>query len=129
MVATRYRPEVLPFLPDQVGSIWNREAQIDVAGINFMEKTLILGECKWGQLPIDLDILRKLIEKTEKVLPADGQWKVFYLGFARSGWTEAAQQFAEGLKNTQVQGENWKMEGMLLRSLKQMDTELEEWTV
>jgi uncharacterized protein len=36
----------LPFLPDQVGSAWTKKAQVDVVGINSMEKTLILGECK-----------------------------------------------------------------------------------
>jgi len=121
--------KILPFMPDQVGSIWNRQAQVDVAGINFMEKTLILGECKWDRHPMDLDVLRKLIEKTEKVLPADGQWKVFFLGFARTGWTEAALQFAEGMKSAKVQGERWKATGMLLRTLEQVDTELDAWIV
>lgn len=37
----------LPFMPDDVGNAWNRTVQIDVAGMNSMEKTLILGECKW----------------------------------------------------------------------------------
>ena len=36
----------LPFEADQVGSAWTRQAQVDVAGINCMEKTLYLGECK-----------------------------------------------------------------------------------
>ncbi len=121
--------EILPFLPDQVGSIWNREAQIDVAGVNFMEKTLILGECKWDRHPINLDVLRKLIEKTDQVLPAEGQWKVFYLGFARSGWTEEAVHFAKSLKAANMHGERWQAVGILLRSLDQLDAELNSWTV
>ena len=40
--------EKLPFLPDQVGSAWTKNAQVDVVGINSMEKTLLLGECKWS---------------------------------------------------------------------------------
>jgi len=31
---------ILPFLPDQIGSICNREVQIDVAGVSFMDKIL-----------------------------------------------------------------------------------------
>ena len=42
----------------------------------------------------DVDVLEKLVEKTEKVLPPEGQWKVFYLGFARSGWAQNAITFA-----------------------------------
>ena len=118
---------LLPFLPDQVGSIWNREAQIDVAGVNFMNKTLILGECKWDRHPKDVGILEKLIDKTEKVLPKDGQWEVFYLGFARSGWTNKAIEFAES-EAKKAQGKRWKSVGMLLRSLDQIDDELERWT-
>ena len=41
----------LPYLPDKVGSAWTAEAQVDVVGINSMEKTLILGECKWTRTP------------------------------------------------------------------------------
>jgi uncharacterized protein len=118
---------LLPFLPDQVGSIWNREAQIDVAGVNFMDKTLILGECKWDRHPKDVGTLEKLIHKTEKVLPKDGQWKVFYLGFARSGWTSNAIEFAES-DVKKARGKRWKSAGMLLRSLDQIDDELERWT-
>jgi hypothetical protein len=118
---------LLPFLPDQVGSIWNREAQIDVAGVNFMDKTLILGECKWDRHPKDVGTLEKLIDKTDKVLPKDGQWKVFYLGFARSGWTSNAIEFAK-IEVKKAQGKRWQSVGMLLRNLDQIDDELTAWT-
>ena len=115
-------------MPDQVGSIWNREAQIDVAGINTMEKTLILGECKWDRHPIDLGVLTGLVDKTEKVVPKEGNWRVYYLGFARSGWTQAAQAFSESLPKARLKGENWHAVGMLLKDLNQVDSDLNEWT-
>jgi hypothetical protein len=120
--------KVLPFLPDQVGSAWNRDTQVDVVGVNFMEKTLILGECKWERQPIDVDVLRKLIEKTEKVIPSEGQWRVYYLGFARNGWTAEALRFADSLKKTETGGLNWQAVGMLLRTLEQLDAELDAWS-
>ena len=120
--------KLLPFLPDQIGGIWNRDVQIDVAGVNFMDKTLILGECKWDRHAKDASVLANLVEKTEKVLPIDGKWKVFYLGFARSGWTENAIAFAKGMKAGKVQGERWQSAGMLLRTLAQVDEELDSWT-
>ncbi|MCD4673575.1 MAG: ATP-binding protein [Anaerolineaceae bacterium] len=119
---------LLPFLPDQVGSIWNREAQIDVAGVNYMDKTLILGECKWGNRVVGVDVLKNLVDKTEKVLPKDGQWKVFYLGFARRGWTDKAVAFAEEMQTYKKQGKRWQAVGMLLRDLVQVDGELDSWT-
>jgi AAA+ ATPase superfamily predicted ATPase len=124
--ATGHR--VLPFIPDQVGSHWNREAQIDVAGINSMEKTLILGECKWDKHAIGLGVLTELVGKTGKVVPAEGIWRVFYLGFARSGWTREAQAFSEGLAHAKVKGSNWQAVGMLLKDLEQVDNDLDEWT-
>ena len=93
-----------------------------------MDKTLILGECKWDRDPKDVGILEKLIAKTEKVLPNDGQWKTFYLGFARSGWTSEAVEFAEGSAK-KAQGKQWRSTGMLLKSLDQIDEELAKWTI
>ena len=118
----------LPFLPDQVGSIWNRLAQVDVAGINIMEKTMILGECKWGRHPIDLDVLSGLVEKTVKVLPAEGKWSVYYLGFARQGWTASAVEYASRIAAGGVGGENWHAVGMRLLDLNQVDHDLVEWS-
>jgi hypothetical protein len=49
---------VLPFAADQVGSAWTRQAQVDVVGINSMEKTIFLGECKWQDRPVSRSVLR-----------------------------------------------------------------------
>ena len=118
----------LPFLPDQIGSIWNRQAQIDVVGINSMEKTLILGECKWNRHPIDWEVLSGLVEKTSKVLPSTGYWSVYYLGFARLGWTEAAIEYASRMKTGSLQGDNWRAVGMKLLDLNQVDNDLAAWS-
>jgi len=118
----------LPVMPDQVGSIWNREAQIDVVGINSVQKTLILGECKWDRRPVGLGVLTDLIGKTDKVVPKDGKWTIYYIGFARSGWTEGAHTFSEGISNANLKGVNWRAEGMSLKNLEQVDHDLNEWT-
>lgn len=120
--------ELLPFLPDQVGSIWNRSAQIDVAGVNFMDKVLILGECKWDRHLIEVNVLSDLVAKTESALPAEGQWQVYYLGFARSGWSDAAIQYARNIPVAGMVGERWQATGMLLRNLEQVDADLHSWT-
>ena len=92
---------VLPFMPDDVGSAWNADAQIDVVGINTMEKTLILGECKWTLSPVDRDVLSKLVEeKTGKIIPEQGNWRVYYLGFSRSGWTSEALAYQKSIQKS-----------------------------
>ena len=69
--------------------------QVDVAAINWHEKQILLGECKWGLDAIDRQIVRELIEqKKPKVmagLPDDGDgWRVHYAIFGRGGVTPVA---------------------------------------
>ena len=121
--------KALPFLPDDVGSAWNAEAQIDVVGINTMEKTLILGECKWTLSPVDRDVLSKLIEqKTSKIVPEQGNWRVYILGFSRSGWTSEAMAYQKSIQNLLPRGKNWQVVGIRLLDLKQVDHDLEAWS-
>lgn len=118
---------VLPFAADQVGSAWTRQAQVDVVGINSMEKTIFLGECKWQDRPVSRSVLRQLVEKTGEIVPKRGQWRVFYLGFARDGWTEASEEYAVEMSATEMQGDNWHVVGMRLLNLNQIDADLHDW--
>lgn len=118
----------LPFIPDHVGSAWNKTTQIDVAGVNTKEKTLLLGECKWTLSPADRPVLVKLVEdKTEKALPKGGKWKVYFLGFSRSGWTSSALAYQEEINRRPVYGENWISTGMRLLNLDEVDEHLAQW--
>ena len=118
----------LPFLPDQVGGAWTRKAQVDVVGINSMEKTLILGECKWSPRTMDRSVLEDLIQKTAEFVPSEGRWRVYYLGFARGGWLSEAQGFAKTFSNAKFQGENWRAVGISLLDLPQVDQDLKDWS-
>jgi len=119
-----------PFLPDEVGSAWNADVQIDVAGINTMEKTFVLGECKWTLSPVDRDILISLVEeKTAHIVPKQGYWRIYYLGFSRSGWTEEALNYQRLLSTRRDSDRNWQVVGMRLLDLKQVDLDLETWSL
>ncbi len=52
----------LPFEVREVGDHWSREVQVDVVGINWAEKAILLGECKWGAGVLGRDVVRELIE-------------------------------------------------------------------
>lgn len=60
-----------------------------------------LGECKWGVQPVDRSVIRELVAKAPKVVPAagdgDAAWQVHYALFVRAGFTDAARAEAEGL--------------------------------
>lgn len=73
-------------------------------------------------------MLRDLIGKTEQIVPKRGQWRVLYLGFAREGWTNAAQTFARAAGAlTVTESANWQPAGMVLLSLSQVDADLRRW--
>jgi len=116
--------QAVPVLVDQVGSAWTRAAQVDVVGVNSMAKTLVLGECKWGPEPSGRSVLTELVEKTAEVVPSQGQWQVYYLGFARAGWTDASHAFAQEIASAPPTGKNWRTLDMRLLDLTQVDQDL-----
>lgn len=89
----------LPFRPMIIGSHWSRKVQVDVIGVNWESRDILLGECKWGGNPIGRGTLRELVEqKTAKVLaelphtPHD--WTITYAFFARASFSPSARQYA-----------------------------------
>lgn len=115
----------LPFMPDQVGSYWDKTVQLDVVGINKMEKTLILGECKWSPKEMGADVMETLARKTTAVVPQQGQWQVVHVGLARGGWSSEAQVWAE--QAGALRGENWQAVPAVLVDLSQVDADLTRW--
>jgi hypothetical protein len=106
----------LPVTPEAVGSHWDRLAQIDVVAVNWREKAILLGECKWGAEVVGRSVIRELIqEKTPKVLkalPDSGtDWQVYYVCFSRAGFTPAAKTEAAEV-------------GVKLVDLEQLDREI-----
>lgn len=84
----------LPLTPERVGSHWSSDAQVDVVAINWQDRAILLGECKWGANPVDRAVVRELIEKAPKVVPGP-DWHVHFAYFARAGFTDAARSEAE----------------------------------
>lgn len=90
----------LPFKAQVVGSHWSRDVQVDVVAVNWADKAIWLGECKWGIDRVAPEILTELIEKKTpkvlKLLPEEGvKWTVHHGLFSRAGFTPATHQLAE----------------------------------
>jgi len=120
---------VLPFAPDRVGSAWNQSVQIDVAAVNRKERNIILGECKWTTLPVERKVLQDLIEKTSKVIPADGDWKIYFILFSRNGWAPSAVSYAAEVNASLPSGSNWRATGLRLIRLTELEDNLAEWSL
>jgi AAA+ ATPase superfamily predicted ATPase len=86
----------LPFPPEIVGSHWSRDAQVDVVALNWRERAILVGECKWGTRPMARSVVRELVEKAPRVVPGE-DWRVHYVLFARAGFTAAARAEAEAV--------------------------------
>ena len=120
----------LPFMSDQVGSAWDREAQIDVGGLNRMEKTLILGECKWTLNEVERKVMAELVEeKAAKIIPELGQWRIYIPGFFRSGWTTGALAYQNEINQKPASGVNWVSTGMRLITMEDIHADLTAWSV
>jgi hypothetical protein len=106
-VAGQNRAGQLPFEVGEVGSHWSRSVQVDVVGVNWRERVVLLGECKWGTGLLGRDVVRQLVEvKTPQVLaelPEGGTgWRAYHVFFARAGFTDAARAQAEAVSATLV---------------------------
>lgn len=95
------RANKLPFPPEIVGSHWSKDAQVDVVALNWQDKAILLGECKWGAEAVDRAIVRELIDKAPLVAPGK-DWQTQYVFFARAGFTDAARAEAETVGATLV---------------------------
>lgn len=91
----------MPFAVELVGSHWAANAQIDIVAINWRDKAILLGECKWYTTPVGVSVIRELVAKTPLVVPGT-DWRVSYAFFARTGFTPEAQQAAQALNGLLV---------------------------
>lgn len=87
----------LPFLPDIVGRHWSSDVEIDVVAINWRQRQLLLGECKWGVDEVGSAVIESLVtQRAPRVLAklkAEG-WQTHFVFFARTGFTEPARRLA-----------------------------------
>jgi AAA+ ATPase superfamily predicted ATPase len=86
----------LPFAPEIVGSHWAPDVQVDVVALNWRERAILLGECKWGVRQVGRAVVRELVGKSRRVVPGE-DWRVHYIFFARAGLTDSARAEAEAL--------------------------------
>ena len=56
-------------------------------------------------------------ERAARIIPARGKWRVYFLGFSRSGWTASALAYQREINQHPVQGENWESIGLRLVTL------------
>lgn len=104
----------LSFLPDRIGSFWSPSAQVDVVAVNWRTHDILLGECKWSPRPVDVDVLKKLVAKMPKVLPAGIDWRHGFAFFARQQFSAEAERYGGEL-------------GAQIVALPQLEVDFQRW--
>lgn len=74
---------------------------MDVVALNWQDKAILLGECKWGVEPVARSVICELADKAPRIVPGKG-WAIHLAFFARAGFTEAARSKAASLGAQQV---------------------------
>ncbi|MBI4861564.1 MAG: helix-turn-helix domain-containing protein [Candidatus Riflebacteria bacterium] len=83
----RREPDV-PFPLSTVGRWWNRQAEIDVIGLDpAAAPGILFGEAKWSRKPVGSDVYRRLREKAELVDWGGPSRREVFALFSRSGFT------------------------------------------
>jgi hypothetical protein len=57
--------------PKPASRHWTSDAQVDVVALNWRDREILLGECKWGSSPVGRSVVRELVGKAPKVAPGD----------------------------------------------------------
>ena len=82
----------LPFRADHIGRVWNKKLEIDIGATD--GRTILLGECKWTNAAVGIDVLNGLKDKaTDHKELAAFEERLFYL-FSKSGFTQALKEEA-----------------------------------
>jgi uncharacterized protein len=86
----------LPLRPEEAGSHWGTGVQADVVAPNWSARAMLIGECKWTTAPVEVSVVRTLVERTIPqvlaTLPSDGRgWAVTPAIFTRAGATAGAR--------------------------------------
>jgi uncharacterized protein len=88
--------EIFPAAAREVGQIWDKDFDIDVAG-RLLNEATFSGECKWWSGSAGLNVLEHLKEVTGRSsYYGDRRHAHFYLLFSRSGFTADLLRRSEG---------------------------------
>jgi hypothetical protein len=69
----------------EVGSWWNRQAQLDVVGLDRHSRSVVFGEARWRQEPFTRQHLERLMTQSQAWLRgSDAHWDVYYAVYARN---------------------------------------------
>ena len=88
----------LPFIFTNIGRWWGsdpqnkKQAEIDIIAND--NKNYIFCECKWRNVPIDVNVLRTLQNRADLVIKHEKNGKIYFTVFSKSGFNEEMKKQA-----------------------------------
>ncbi len=87
-----------PFTFSKAGRYWDGNTEIDIAALDPDGKNLILGECKYWNEPVGINILSELERKADSVSWNKSDRKTWYILFSAGGFTPELKEVS-GLRS------------------------------
>ena len=84
---------------NQFGKWWNRSQEVDLAALSEATNTLLLGECKLTQKPMDAGVLEKLREKANDISWKKGDRLLIYVLYSFAGFSDHLEKIAKDNQN------------------------------
>ncbi|MCX7904701.1 MAG: ATP-binding protein [Caloramator sp.] len=83
----------------KLGRWWNSKEEIDIVGLNFENNDILFGECKYLNVPVDVDVFHRLKEKSKLVEWKKNERNEYFIIFSKSGFTDKLLNVAKENKN------------------------------
>ena len=81
----------LPFMPQKIGRWWANQQELDLVGLNQNERAVFVGECKWRNRPVGVNVLNNLHKQTQLFLSQHPFETLHYALFSKAGFTTNLQ--------------------------------------
>lgn len=83
------------FAINKIGRWWDRNEEIDIVALNEKEDKILLGEVKWSNKPVGIDIYVDLKRKAKLVQWGSPDRKHYFCLFSKSGFTKEMRKVSK----------------------------------
>ena len=101
------RKGLISFVPSRIGSYWlndfDGDTEIDVMSVDYQNKRVFAGECKYRAKPVDAPVyfaLKEKVDSAAEIRKAFSGYEVIYGVFSKSGFTQRMLDIAK--ENTEI---------------------------